>query len=361
MRVVKDLALVLSGGSYKVMFQIAILVFLEKIGVYPKAIFAISGGVPNALAFILKKAHKLPGVWFRVDPEKFYTVSWWGLVVKPIFSWKKPAFGALSILQSKLLTKIIDEEVNFAAILSSPITIWIGAQDLRTDKVKWFSNHDKGMTPKFFRTVVLASMRIPIFFAPIDEGELQLADAGSITNLPVGEAIRAGFTNIIAINALPRRLPNISRLDTWPEIEVKNTDSMHLKEGERHRQAIKETNTHVAGIKEIKKKLCRDCAEVVIPELDALPRSGKRTINFCIANSPSDIKIFKKDGSYGYPTDNARFELLGAGCEAVRSKIIPHLEANNISHLVSEAEKEEFENEFREISVRDYLKEIGWR
>lgn len=354
-KVVPGLALVLSGGAYKVLFQIAFLWFLEKVSIYPEKIYAISGGVPNALAFMLGKARRLPLVWFKIEPSELYSVAWFSFLVKPLVKGKKPGFGAPGILKNKLLTAIIDHEVDFAEVLRSPITLWIGVEDYMSGSVMWVSNHDSGMTAERFRIFVLASMRIPIFFEPVDEGEAQLADAGGRTNIPIGEAIRGGATTIIAVNALPRKLPEIKKLETWPEMEVRNSDAAHIKEGERHRQAIEETNAHICGVARIKEKLCGNCRERVDADLDALPRSKKRLIDFWLVNAPMNLAIFKKHGSYGSPTIEARFELLGAGLAGVTLSLVPFLARVG---LVGENDRESldsFEAEFTAQVRKDYV------
>lgn len=360
-KIVPGLALVLSGGAYKVMFQIAFLWFLEKFGIYPERIHAISGGVPNALAFMLGKAQRLPQVWFEIEPSKLYSIAWFSFLVKPLVAGKKPGFGAPGILKNELLTKIIDREVDFAEVLRSPITLWVGVEDYVVGSVKWVSNRDPGMTTERFRTFVLASMRIPIFFTPIDEGEAQLADAGLMTNIPVGEAIRAGARTIIAVNALPRKLTEIKKLATWPEMETRNSDTAHIKEGERHRQAVEETNAHIRGIAKIKAKLCGNCLEWVGSDLDALPRSRKRHIDFCLANSPSNLSIFKKGGSYGSPTLAARFELLGAGLAGVTLHLVPFLAKIGLLEEFGPDATTSLETEFEELVIASYAATKGKR
>ena len=323
MRIFTSFAIVLSGGSYKVMIQIAILAFLEFIGVYPRAIYAISGGVPNAIGYMLKKAWRLHAIWFDVDPDKFYAIGWWRLLFAPLFSRRRPAFGAQSLLKDKLLRGILDREIDYAALLKSPITLWIGALDLRTGKVVWFSNHDNGMTPSRFRDIVHASMRIPIFFAPVPVDNMQLADAGLVTNLPIGRAIKAGYTKILALNALPKEFPAepIPALETWPETEVRNTDVAHLVEPERHRTGIPKVNAHLACVKRIVEEILPLIPDEARAELmviiDAMPYSRKLAVDLCLVEAPAKIAIFKKDGSYGYPSPDARFEILGAGLGAI--------------------------------------------
>ena len=323
MRIFISFAIVLSGGSYKTMIQIAILAFLEFIGVYPRAIYAISGGVPNAIGYMLKKAWCLPALWFAVNPEKFYSVGWWRLLFVPLLRRKRPAFGAQAILKDKLLREILDREVDYAALLRSPITLWIGALDLRTRRVVWFSNHDADMTPSRFRDIVHASMRIPIFFAPVSVDNMQLADAGQRTNLPIGRAIKDGYTKILALNALPKEFPAepIPALETWPEIEVVNTDVAHLVEPERHRTGIPKVNTHLSCVKriveEVLPRISEEAGAKLMAIVDAMPYSKKLAVNLCLVDAPAGITIFKKEGSYGYPSPKARFEILGAGLGAI--------------------------------------------
>lgn len=301
MRIIPGLALVLSGGAYKVMSQIPPVVFLEQHNVYPQEITAISGGGPQALALMMGKAKNLAGIWQRVVPRKFYRVGWRSLLWSPPLHWQMPLFDAEAILQSRFLTKIIDEEVDFDFIVDhSPIKLNVGVMDLKHAAVQWFSNHDPGMTTEFFRAVVLASMRIPVFFAPVEFDGHQWVDLGLRINLPLKKVVRDGFRKIIAFSAVPLRLGEITAVKTWPEIDIRFTDIAHADE--------------LAEVQEF------------------LAERGLTSNDVCLIWPPSRLSIFQKKGSdkYGSPSAEARMELLGAGAQATLDVLAPFLQTQGL-------------------------------
>lgn len=313
MKIVDDLAIVLSGGSYKVMFQIFILMVLEWLGIYPKIIYAISGGTPNALGYMTGKAWKLPQIWMGVDPKKLYRrASFWRLL-KPMLKGRKPVFGASAILRSEYLAKIIDEEVDFEEVCSlhQKIELRVGIMDLRSGEIQWRSNKEPGMTPARFRQIVLASMRIVVLYEPVEDegGCRQMVDAGFETNLPLAKAIKDGFSKIIAVSALPRQLiPTTLPLENLVEFDLRHADIAHSRELRRQLKLIDAINKN--------------------PD-------AKKKIELCLIAAPPQLRIFQKTKEFGYgsPTPEAKLELLGAGYEATfylgkflyRQGLISHL------------------------------------
>ena len=129
-------------------------------------------------------------------------------------------------------------------------------------------------------------------------------------------------------------------------METRNSDAAHIKEGERHRQAIEETNAHIRGVALIQAKLCNGCRARTDADFDTLPRSRKRHIEFCLVNAPMNLAIFKKQGSYGSPTLEARFELLGAGLAGVTFALVPFLAKIGLLDETDQGRYRSFEAEF---------------
>lgn len=340
-KIIASLALTLSGGSFKVMFQVYLLIFLERQGIYPKEIFAISGGVPNALAYILKKAWKLPDLWREVEPKKLFSVDWVGLFLIPLLSGKAPIFGGEGVFKSGLLESLIKREVDFRLILESPIMLWVGVMDLAEGRLRWVSNKDAGMTPELFEEYVIASMRIPVFFRPYR----QKVDMGLVSNIGINEAIERGFGNILALNAVATKLEPISGVESWPESNLRHDDINHSEEISDDVKFTELINQDVLAMRALRdfwwirigcffsKKLCLALGRFYFP--------NKRYINLCIISPPSNLQIFRKwitsytmfryvpkqrKVTYGYPSFNAREELLNAGKKAAEEELRPFID-----------------------------------
>lgn len=340
MGIIHNLALVLSGGSFKVMFQIRLLIFLEKCGIYPKEIFAISGGVPNALAYMLRKAWKLPALWKEIEPKKLFQVDWVGLFIIPLLRGEVPIFAGEGVFKSGFLERILRREIDYRLVLDSPIVIWVGVMDLAKGKLVWISNKDSGMTPERFEEHVVASMRIPVFFRPHG----QKVDMGLVSNIAIGKAVERGFENILALSALPFELEEISGVETWPESNLRHDDISHADEVSAHVKRTEEINQEVLAMRAHRRhwltRICCFLSRSYEDSLDRFPLANKLFINLCVIFPPSGLRIFRKwvtSGmffryvprqqkiTYGYPSLEAREELLRAGEDAIEQKLKPFL------------------------------------
>lgn len=332
MRIIEDLALVLSGGSYRAMFQVYCLKFLESLDVYPKGIYAISGGVPNAIAFILGKASRLEKIWLGIKPKKLFERDYHQLFIEPIKKKRWPILGALSIFKTKELDNIVDREVDFEEVIRSPIELWVAVVDLISGKILWFSNKNPGMTPEFFRAIVLGSMRIPIFFEPMVVSfggqEYQFVDAGLIINLPVKQAVTDGFSKIIAIETTPRCLDAVPKLETLAETDVRYLEIRHIDETEGHLKWIDHINHDIEVAENV------DLTQVG-KEHENFMFYGKKQVIICRISPPAKLAVFqkKKRKDYGMPTLWSRSELLGAGEAASELILMPFLREQGILAL----------------------------
>lgn len=342
MRICDDLALVLSGGSYRSMFEAYPVLLLQQLGIYPREIHAISGGVPNALGFVLGKADRLVEAWFAVRPEKLFAIDYWLLLAEPLKKKRLPVLGASSIFNTKALDEVMDREIDYEAALRSPITIRVGVADLLSGTPAiWFSNKDEGMTREFFRAVVLSSMRIPVFFPPVEcsfRGKnYQLVDAGGITNVPVKRAINAGFSKIIVIETIPKEFLPVPRLDTIAECDLRYSEMKHLDETEGHLKWISFINQDLKALEGIEKAIADsrvpgEVREKILQARENFMFYGKRKIDICRVTPPSALDIFQKyrRKDYGTPTLKARFELVGAGAAAAEEILFPFLEEHGL-------------------------------
>lgn len=340
MKIVEDLALVLSGGSYRAMFQIYSIILLESLGIYPKSIYAISGGVPNAIGLILGITSRLEKIWLGIKPSKLFERDYKRLLIDPVRKGRWPVLGASSIFKTKELDDVIDSEIDFEAALKSPIELWVSVVDMISSEKLWFSNKTSGMTPKFFRAIVLGSMRIPVFWEPMiasfDGREFQFFDAGLITNLPVKQAVNDGFSKVIAIETTPRHLDATLKLETIAELDLRYSEIKHIVETESQLKWIDYINRDIGVAENIKKFLNNgvpeDIGRQIERELEKFMFFGKRHVEICRISPPAKLRIFQKKRrkDYGAPNLRSRIELLGAGEAAAELVLLPFLKEQGI-------------------------------
>lgn len=333
MNIIDDLILILTSGSYKAMLQIGSLAFLEKQKIYPKAIIAISGGVPNALAYLQKKASRLPELWMEgVDPRDLYKPDFYGLTVGSLLGRRWPILGAPSILKTpRVLEDLIDREIDFEKILASPIIFWVGVMNLQSGKVDWVSNRDPGMTAQRLRKHALASMRIAVFFPPFE----QLVDAGLINHCPIPKAVELGFTKIVVLNTLPFKLLPVSGLQSWSEINLRHDDIIHSEEVAGHRRFTERINQDVAALEALRKHWWIRVGLVLSRRMrrffGQFSVANKRHIELCVVEPPPNLSIFRKEKKgYGTPTLQARKELLKIGEYLLEEQLKPFLRNQGI-------------------------------
>ncbi|MDO8560824.1 MAG: hypothetical protein Q7R91_01245 [bacterium] len=318
------------------MFQIPSLVASERLDRYPSAIFADSGGAPNAIGLAQGKASSLEKIWFTVKPKELYKFSYYSLFVEPLKKGRWPILGAEAIFSEKALNEVIDRETDFDKVLRSPIRIWVAVGDLISGEVLWFSNHDKEMTAEFFRAVILGTMRIPVFWKPVacswKEREYQFVDPGLITNIPVRKAIEQGFSNIVVIETVPKKFSPINKLDMIGEIDIRYSEMAHLYESDGDLRWLSNINANLKVLENVEKiitdgDVSDEVRKRVKEEHGNYMFSGKRPVNVCRLNPPAKLSIFQKvkRKAYGAPSTASRFELLGAGIVAAEEVIMPFL------------------------------------
>lgn len=186
-------ALVLSGGGAKGAYQVGVLRrwLVEEERQYD--IFCgISVGALNsaALAQVPKNDpvgayKKLSGIWDRVENRKIR--GWW-------FGWYLAALWKPSVYDSTPLEKWVAEELD-------PELIRTSGQKLRVGSTSWDTGnyHVADETSDNLRDWVVASASFPAFFKPVKIHGEEWTDGGVRNVTPLGEAIRAGATEIDVI------------------------------------------------------------------------------------------------------------------------------------------------------------------
>jgi hypothetical protein len=273
-------------------------------------------------------------------------VDWFGLVVDAIMRGRKPIFGGESIFKSGFVEEVIRREIDFQKVLDSPIVLWIGVMDYVLGRTEWISNKDIGMTPEKFEMYVYASMRIPVFF----RHHGQKGDLGLNSNLAIDKAIELGFEKVLALNALPHTLEQISGVETWPESNMRSDDINHVAETQRHIKLTEWINGDVLAMRNLRKfwlvRIGCFFSRRFRNLLDCFYFANKRYIDLCVICPPSSLQIFKKwivekkvlrfvplknRVIYGHPSFSARQELLSAGREAIGKELVPFLERIGIN------------------------------
>lgn len=338
---IADFGLGLSGGALKTFFQFGSVLFLERLGVYPKGIFAISGGGPVALALMQKKAWKLEKIYFeKIRPQDLFAYDWHELLIAPVLKGKLPIIGARSIFTTRVVEKAVDQEIDFDQVLRSLITLWIAVGDLVSGKILWFSNKDEGMTPQFFRAIVLGSMRIPVFFPELTCSHkgvnYQFVDPGLITNIPLKKIVEEGFSEIVLIETTPQVLASINPVHTIGEIDMRYSDMKHVHEGEGHLKWALAINRDLRVMNSVEyrhndPRIPEEIKREVLNDHTQYMFYGKREIAICRIYPPARLSIFQKARhAYGSPTRAALSELLGAGYAAAEGWLKEFLITQNI-------------------------------
>jgi predicted acylesterase/phospholipase RssA len=342
--VIEDYGIVLPGGADKTMAQIDPLIYHEERSIYPRVIVAMSAGVMNGIGYVVQKAHKLPAIWEEVDPRRLFDADNYSLFYKPMLKFKKPVVNSPAFLKDpQFLWDIVTREIDFEAVLNSPVTIWIGVLNLTTGKIQWYSNKDAGMTPRFFREITFASILIPILFKPrvvriVYRGgyiNAQLADAGVVTTIAIDRVVAEGCTKILAIDSLPQELLPVAHLEIWPEIYDRVNDIAHVHEAEAQSRWTEQINSNVRWFEELSSHWLVRFGFRVCPKLRVILRSSpvaeKKEVALKIVHVPPDIAIFHKNlAKYGTPSSEVRRELLDAGRINTEKQIVPFLREQGI-------------------------------
>lgn len=191
------LAFVLGGGGARGAFQIGALRALYEAGLRPDLLVGSSIGAVNAAAIALWGFDEtglfgLELAYQKVAASDLLDLNLSKLAVQAITG--RLSFETGRRAQEFLIATGITPDLTFGS-LTGPRLALVGA-DLNGGRTVIF-----GRDPdESILDAVLASMAIPPWFAPIEEGGHQVMDGGALSNLPIEPALSLGATEIIALD-----------------------------------------------------------------------------------------------------------------------------------------------------------------
>lgn len=198
-------ALVLSGGSVKGSFQAGALPEVFRAGFVPDAIYGVSVGSLNG-AFLAERAGRArkngkPVDWVAIAED--LSDFWTNRIREPKDLVKKRPLSGIppalfnhfeSILKPVGLKELIDTELDEDNLRQSPVTLSVGAVDVRTGTFK-----SVGTDAPRIKEWILASSAIPVVMPIVDIRQNRLLDGGTRQVAPLAPAIKAGADNIVAV------------------------------------------------------------------------------------------------------------------------------------------------------------------
>ncbi len=214
-----SLALVLSGGGVRSIYQMGVWKALIQLGVEIDGVFGSSAGAINAAAVASREYEMALQFWLELEVGTIFNISekTSELLKKGFTEWK--LFEALSLAKEvidsrgidsepleTLLERVLDEE----RIRTSGIDMGIVVYSLSRMKPLELSLEDipKGLLAEF----VSASANFPLFRRVEIESQIYI-DGGIYNNAPVNMAIERGYNEIILVDLHYRRLKDY--FDIW--------------------------------------------------------------------------------------------------------------------------------------------------
>ena len=187
-----QIALVLSGGGVKGAYQAGFYDELRKAELPISIISGVSDGALNAAYIACGQGEALPVLWKLMSNDRVYRKHFGGVFGSYLF-------GRESIYNPVPLRELIDKEIDFDRLRTSPLVLRVSCCDLLTGQTVLFHNH--GINTK----VLMGTSAIPGLFPPVPYCDSLLIDGGVKNNMPIGAAIDAGADAVICINTVPQQ------------------------------------------------------------------------------------------------------------------------------------------------------------
>jgi NTE family protein len=155
-------------------------------------ISGVSVGALNGVMLAMERYQRLEELWRNISKDQVYTGRW-----NP-WSYIKLIFGAKSIYSNEPLRRLIDREVDPAAVKTA---LYIASVSLYSGEYHLFQPDDPG-----FKRAILASTVLPIMWPPLDvsSSHRQMVDGGLRHVTPLGGVLRAEPEEIVIIHCNPR-------------------------------------------------------------------------------------------------------------------------------------------------------------
>lgn len=198
----RKLAFVLAGGGARGALQVGALQALLEAGLYPNLLVGTSIGAVNAAFLALRgftkdSLEELTSVWREAARANFLPANYLWLNVRVLFG--RPATDHVDRLQDYLVAHGLTPELRFGD-LKHPRVIVVAA-DLNAGQPVLYGQNPNDRVLEG----VLASTALPPWMLPLSKNGQLLVDGGTVSNLPIEPALRAGATKIIALDLADAR------------------------------------------------------------------------------------------------------------------------------------------------------------
>ena len=223
----RKLAFVLAGGGARGALQAGALRALYEAGYRPDLVTGTSIGAINAAmltrhGFTPKGLDALESAWRHTAHAHLTPNTYVGLTLRALLG--RGTSATEENIRAFLIAHGITRELTFGEL--SGISIRIVAADLRSGQTVIY-----GANPEeHLLEAVLASAAIPPWVEPLRTNERLLLDGGAVSNLPIEPALRAGATEIVALDLMDPRRP--AGMPTFGNYAFQLLNTVHLRQAE---------------------------------------------------------------------------------------------------------------------------------
>ncbi len=182
-------ALILSGGGARGAFQVGVIKYLEEIGWKPDLICGTSAGAINATAIGSGlPVDDMARIWQTYNRKLMYRITW-PVFFRSLLNGRRFAPAC----DTRPLKRLLEKNINFAALRHSTPKILITALNMNTGQIKFFSQKVIGIEH------LMAASAVPLLF-PFQyiDGE-PYWDAGIMINTPIRPALAWEAKEIIVV------------------------------------------------------------------------------------------------------------------------------------------------------------------
>ncbi len=198
----KRLAFVLSGGGSRGALQVGALQALLEAGLQPDFFIGASIGAVNAAflalnGFTKPSLDQLASAWRNANTSDMFPPNYLWLTVRAMVGRSSP--DPSRRLQEFFVSHGITPELRFINIQQPKL--YIVSSDLNTGQPILHGEEPQENVLE----ALLLSTALPPWFMPVRRQERYLMDGGVVSNLPVEPALKAGATEIVALDLTDSR------------------------------------------------------------------------------------------------------------------------------------------------------------
>ncbi len=198
----KKLAFVLSGGGSRGALQVGALYAVLEAGLQPDFLIGASIGAVNATFLALNgfsrgSLDRLAAAWREANTADMFPSNYLWLTVRAMFGRSSP--DPSRRLQDFFILHGITPELCFSQL--DQLQLYIVSTDLNTGQPILHG----GEPQENVLDALLLSTALPPWFMPVRRQERYLMDGGVVSNLPVEQALKAGATQVVALDLTDAR------------------------------------------------------------------------------------------------------------------------------------------------------------